>query len=109
VETGHGAGAVFLPRREEEEQIINRLNQLESDLAADGLTVSLEVRDDPGLRPAHEIAAIAQAAQAELIVVATRGVSAIGGLVLGSVTHRLLHIAPCPVLVVPTNGSQRGN
>lgn len=31
----------------------------------------------------------------------TRGYPAIGGLLLGSVTQRLLHIAPCPVLTVP--------
>lgn len=38
---------------------------------------------------------------ADLIVSATRGRSALGGLVLGSVTQRLLQISPCPVLAIP--------
>jgi hypothetical protein len=29
------------------------------------------------------------------------GHSALGGLVVGSVTQRLLHVAPCPVLAMP--------
>ena len=36
-----------------------------------------------------------------MIVVGTRGHTAIGGLLLGSVTQRLLHIGTCPVLAVP--------
>lgn len=47
------------------------------------------------------IAEIAEDAAADVIVVGTRGHSPIGGLVLGSVTQRLLHVAPCPVLAVP--------
>jgi hypothetical protein len=31
----------------------------------------------------------------------THGHTALGGLIVGSVTQRLLHIAPCPVPVVP--------
>ena len=54
--------------------------------------------------------AIVEAAEnggADLIVVGTRGHTPIGGLLLGSVTQRLLHIAPCPVLAVPANGARR--
>jgi len=37
----------------------------------------------------------------DLIVVGTRGHSAIVGALVGSVTQDLLHLAPCPVLAVP--------
>ncbi|HEY3765556.1 MAG TPA: universal stress protein [Gaiellales bacterium] len=51
--------------------------------------------------PAHDIAGAAREIGAELIVVGTRGMGPIAGLLLGGVTQRLLHIAPCPVLSVP--------
>lgn len=54
--------------------------------------------------PAHAIAEAAQEIGADLIVVGNRGHSAVAGLLLGSVTHRLLHIAKVPVLVVPDQG-----
>ena len=52
---------------------------------------------------AHDVVEAADRHGADVIVVATRGHTAIGGLLLGSVTQRLLHIAHCPVLVVPVH------
>ena len=43
-----------------------------------------------------------------MIVVGTRGRTALSGLLLGGVTQRLLHIAPCPVLAVPPEHSSDG-
>ncbi len=57
----------------------------------------------PGLTShvADQIADVAAELGAELIVVGTRGRGAVGTLLLGSVTQRLLHVARCPVLAVP--------
>ena len=51
--------------------------------------------------PATGIVEIADRVDADLIVVGTQGRTGVAGLVVGGVTHRLLHIAHCPVLVVP--------
>jgi nucleotide-binding universal stress UspA family protein len=56
---------------------------------------------------AHAIAEAAEEEHADLIVVGTRGHTALGGLLLGSVTQRLLHIARCPVLAVPSAGATK--
>lgn len=36
----------------------------------------------------------------ELIIMGSRGLTDLEGLIVGSVTHRVLHLAKCPVLVV---------
>ena len=43
----------------------------------------------------------AENASADVIVMGTRGLSNFGGLFLGSVTNRVLHLAEKPVVVVP--------
>ena len=43
---------------------------------------------------------------ADVIVVGTRGHGRRSGMLLGSVTQRLLHVAPCPVVAVPVHGTE---
>ena len=101
VERVEGGGAVGLPRRADEAQVQADLREQVAALEQEGFATSLEIRGDVGARPAHEISGVAHDVAADLIVVGSRGHTAIGGLLLGSVTNRLLHISPCPVLVVP--------
>lgn len=50
--------------------------------------------------PGEAIADAIKAEHADLVVMGSKGKSDLQGLILGSVTHRVLHIASCPVLVV---------
>ena len=51
--------------------------------------------------PAGEkICEVAHIEKSEMIVMGSRGRSDLTGLFLGSVAHRVLHQAPCPVLIV---------
>jgi nucleotide-binding universal stress UspA family protein len=58
--------------------------------------------------PAEEIIALASASGVSLVVVGARGHGAVKRLVLGSVSERVLHHAPCSVLVVKGHGAPAG-
>ena len=62
-----------------------------------GIDVETEVLEGPAPRA---ILAVAEARQADLIVIGSRGLGAIRGLLLGSVSERVVRMASCPVLVV---------
>jgi nucleotide-binding universal stress UspA family protein len=51
-------------------------------------------------QPAAEIVAAAEERGTDLVVVGARGLGLLGRFVLGSVSDRVVHHAPCPVLVV---------
>ena len=94
-----GKGGAPIPITEDEIQA--EIREQVKRLAADGIETSVEMRNVILGGPAHPIAEIAEDANADLIVAGTRGHSPVAGLLLGSVTQRLLHIARSPVLVVP--------
>ena len=85
----------------DEDRVEEKLKQMVAKLSGEGLDATLKIVTHVGPQPAHEIARVAQQVNADLIVVGTRGHTAIGGLLLGGVTMRLLHVASCPVLAVP--------
>jgi nucleotide-binding universal stress UspA family protein len=70
------------------------------DLKREGLDATLHTERVSMGGAAHVIAEIADKEGADLIVAGTRGHGPLSGLLLGSVTHRLLQIVHCPVLVV---------
>jgi len=50
--------------------------------------------------PAEQICEYARKNNIDLIVIGTRGKSNIGEIFLGSVSHKVLHLSPCPVLLI---------
>lgn len=64
-----------------------------------GLPVRGEVRSCYYGHTAREIVGLAQSEGADLIVMGSRGLSDVAGLLLGSVAHEVLQLAGIPVLV----------
>jgi nucleotide-binding universal stress UspA family protein len=93
------------PVQIDEEEVERKIQGQAKDLKDAGIDASYEQRPATVGGAAHAIVDAANDVGAELIVVGTRGQGPISGLLLGSVTHRLLHVAPCPVLAVPPKGS----
>jgi nucleotide-binding universal stress UspA family protein len=95
-----GGRSTNLTTRADEDEIQVAIRKRVEELASAGVVTALKFDSDLGGNPAHQIADAAREAHADLIVIGTRGHTPAGGLLLGSVTQRLLHDAPCPVLVV---------
>jgi nucleotide-binding universal stress UspA family protein len=89
------------PVRADEGDLQAKIGGQVAEARDDGFQATLKIVATGSRSPAHLIAEVAKEAEADVIVVGTRGHSAVVGLFLGSVTQRLLHVAPCPVLAVP--------
>lgn len=77
------------------------VDQIVRDLKDRGLNARGEVVRVLEGHMARGIVESAASADADVILMGTRGRTDFGGLFLGSVTHRVLHLAEKPVLVVP--------
>jgi nucleotide-binding universal stress UspA family protein len=93
-----GRAAAWPTAADEEDRRIKIRRQV-AHVHAKGIDIELIVR-----RSHHEaadvVAAMAAELAADVLICGTRGRGALAGAFLGSFTHRLLHIAPCPVLAV---------
>jgi nucleotide-binding universal stress UspA family protein len=101
---GSAAAAVADLQDDEAEAAVRRtVDALKQDgIAAEFITGNVMVG---GI--AQVIADFARDVDADLIVAGTRGKNPLGGLLVGSVTNRLLQISPCPVLAVPSTQPSR--
>ncbi|MFZ0216702.1 MAG: universal stress protein [Candidatus Dormiibacterota bacterium] len=72
---------------------------LRGHLEADGVRARAEIRDARRGHLAEELLAAADAYGADLISMGAKGESDIRALLLGSVAHKVLQLARCPVLV----------
>ncbi len=92
-----GGQEQYVDEDERQAKIVKQVAELEQA----GIDASARMVEGGGIGPAHPIADVAHEWGADVIVMGSRGHTAIAGLLLGSVAQRMLHIAPCPVLVVP--------
>jgi nucleotide-binding universal stress UspA family protein len=97
---GKGGGSYSVAANEED--LKSKIERQVSELSGAGITATFETTRAKVGGAAHAIAGAALAHESDAIVVGTRGHTPLAGLLVGSVTHRLLHIAPCPVIVVPS-------
>jgi nucleotide-binding universal stress UspA family protein len=100
------AGGRF-PVNANEQELRGKVEQQVAELSDSGIPATLRLGTSSVGGAAHVIAEVAAEDGADLIVVGTRGHTALAGLLVGSVTQRLLHIAPCPVLAVPEGRNHR--
>ncbi|MGH8914850.1 MAG: universal stress protein [Acidimicrobiia bacterium] len=76
--------------------------QLEPSLTASDLELK---RVDLDGYPPDTLVAYADEVGASLLVIGTRGRGELASLILGSTSHRAIHLAPCDVLVVKPSAS----
>jgi nucleotide-binding universal stress UspA family protein len=95
--TDYATGGLLIPEEQWVAEASESLDAIVSQVAATRPQVSIEQRVIKG----HPVTVLVdQARGADLLVVGSRGRGGFAGALLGSVSHHVLHRAPCPVAVV---------
>jgi nucleotide-binding universal stress UspA family protein len=95
----YSGAAAWTPGRSEELETF--LSAVVDQVKAKGVNVRLDLRDAARIHVGQEIVNAASEVDADIIIIGSRGLSRLPSFLLGSVTTRVLHLATCPVLVVP--------
>jgi nucleotide-binding universal stress UspA family protein len=98
---GRGSG---FPANADEDELEAKIRGQAAAATGEGLNVTLQVISGGGGHAAHMIVDAAREHGGDVIVSGTRGHSPVAGLLLGSVTQRLLHVSHVPVLAIPAAG-----
>ena len=78
------------------EELLRQAEARAREAGAQTVSTALEIGDPAGI-----IAEYAKTNAVDLIVMGRRGLGAIGGLLLGSVSHKVTQLAPCACMTVP--------
>jgi nucleotide-binding universal stress UspA family protein len=97
------------PALANEDEVKEKVRQQVAELVGAGIRADLEIQSAVVGGPAHVIADAAERFGADVVVMGTRGHTVFAGMLLGSVAQRMLHVAPCPVLVVPSGEHRRAD
>jgi nucleotide-binding universal stress UspA family protein len=82
------------------------IQKVVSDLESAGIPATASMKTAERSRIADVIAETARETKADLVAVGSRGLSDLAGVLLGSVSHRVVQLLDCPVLVCPERAHQ---
>ena len=89
------------PAHVDEDELKTKIRGQIKELNDAGISAEVKMEACINGGPAPVITQAAAREKADVIVAGTRGHTVLAGVIVGSVAQRLLHLAPCPVLVVP--------
>jgi len=93
-------GTLEAAMSESQRAAVERVEQATKQISDDGVTATGEVRISLPGRVAAEIVEESDAWGADAIVIGSRGLTNLTGIILGSTTHKLLNLTALPVVVV---------